>query len=268
MAEDVTSRASRGERARRSSYRFRFGVVYLLLAAVFGAGVGSFIVLASRGKAPEPEAWSAWQPKGSGLAKVRQIADRIPKAYRAENGTQLTVSLGGPLSVPTPEGNVVPVRAVLVRPDTSKGLAEEDDVRVYQGSGTVSFSLCGTKSKEQCELTPASAERDALLRRQALELSLYTLKYVDDVDSVVVFLPPTKESQGTVFLRRTDVADELDRPLTSLFTTKRPRVGHLNSLEEGQIVRLTGSRTYGAEVQPSPDGSPVLILTPPAVATP
>jgi hypothetical protein len=258
----------RRERARRSSYRFRFGLIYVLLAAVVGAGVGSFIVLAMR-PAPEKEPpWSSWQPKGSGLAKVRQIADRIPKAYRAENGSQLTVSFGGPLSVPTPEGNVVPVRDVLVRPDTSKGLAEEDDARVYPGSSTVSFNLCGTKSTQQCELTPASAERYTLLRRQALELSLYTLKYVDDVDSVVVFLPPTKESLATVFLRRTDVADELDRPLSTLFTTRRPRVGKLSSLDEGQIRRLTGSRTYGAQVQPEPDGSLVLILTPPTVATP
>jgi hypothetical protein len=272
MADDVTPAAlpllpDRRERARRSSYRFRFAVIYVLLAAVIGAGVGSLIVLASNGKAPEKPDWSSWQPKGSGLAKVRQIADRIPKAYRAENGSQLTVSFGGPLSVPTPEGNVLPVRSVLVRPDTSKGLAEEDDIRVYPGSSLVSFSLCGARSQQKCELTPTSAERETLLRRQALELSLYTLKYVDDVESVVVLLPPTAKSQDAVFLRRSDVEDELDRPLSTLFTAKRPRVGGLSSLEEGQIVRLTGSRTFGAQVQPSPDGSPVLILTPPGEAS-
>ena len=49
-----------------------------------------------------------------------------------QNGAQLTVSLAGPLSVPTPQGEV-PVRAVFVRPDTSKGLAEEDDIAVYPG---------------------------------------------------------------------------------------------------------------------------------------
>ena len=65
------------------------------------------------------------------------------------------------------------------------------------------------------EGTPTS-ERFLLLRRQALELSLYTFKYVDDVDSVLVFMPPTPkgDSNGTVFLRRDDVADELRRPLT------------------------------------------------------
>jgi len=272
MADDVTPEApapepvlvpNRKERARRSSYRLRFALIYIFLAVVVGVGVGSFIVLASEGDRPADPAWSAWQPKGSTMAKVRQIADRIPKAYRTANGAQLTVSLAGPLSVPTAQGEV-PVRAVFVRPDTSKGLAEEDDIAVYPANSVVSFGLCGTRSKEQCEVgSTVSAARETLLRRQALELSLYTLKYVDSIDSVVVFMPPEAKSQSTVFLRRSDVTDELDRPLNSLLTTAKPKVGGLNSLEEGQILRLTRTRTYTAEVQASPDGSPVLILTPP-----
>ena len=226
MADDVTPAMpppepepsscspDRQERARQSSYRLRFGLIYVFLAAVVGAGVGSFIVLASEGEQQAAPAWSAWQPKGSTMAKVRQIADRIPKAYRTENGAQLTVSLAGPLSVPTPQGEV-PVRAVFVRPDTSKGLAEEDDIAVYPGNAVVSFGLCGTRSKEQCEVgSKVSSEQQTLLRRQALELSLYTLKYVDGIDSVVVFMPPEAKSQSTVFLRRSDVTDELDRRST------------------------------------------------------
>ena len=271
MADDVTPAMppepepapDRQERARQSSYRLRFGLIYVFLAAVVGAGVGSFIVLASEGEQQAAPAWSAWQPKGSTMARVRQIADRIPKAYRTEKGAQLTVSLAGPLSVPTPQGEV-PVRAVFVRPDTSKGLAEEDDIAVYPGNAVVSFGLCGTRSKEQCEVgSKVSSEQQTLLRRQALELSLYTLKYVDGIDSVVVFMPPEAKSQSTVFLRRSDVTDELDRPLNSLLPKTKQTVGGLSSLEEGQILRLTRTRTYSAEVQPSPDGSPVLILTPP-----
>ena len=158
----------------------------------------------------------------------------------------------------------MPVRAVFVRPDTSKGLAEEDDIAVYPANAVVSFGLCGTRSKSQCEVgKKVSSEQQTLLRRQALELSLYTLKYVDSIDSVVVFMPPEAKSQGTVFLRRSDVTDELDRPLSSLLPTAKPKVGGLSSLEEGQILRLTRTRTYTAEMQASPDGSPVLILTPP-----
>jgi hypothetical protein len=256
----------RRERARRSSYRLRFGVIYFFLAAVLGAGIGSFIVLAGQEDPPEDPAWSAWQPTGSRLAKVRQIADHIPKAYKNDDGSQLTVSLASSLAVPTESGDV-PVRAIVVRPDVSKGLAEEDDIATYNGSDVVSYGLCGADSKQQCEIAKgtSSPERFTLLRRQALELSLYTLKYVDDVDSVIVFMPPSQKGQsnGSIFLRRSDVEDELDRPITSLLPTKRPRVGALTSLEEGQIIRLTESRTYAAQVQALPDGNPVLVLTPP-----
>lgn len=274
MADDVTSAAApepplvpdREERARRTSYRFRFGVVYIFLAAVLGAGIASFIVLASQGEPAEEPAWSAWQPTGSRQAKVRQIADHIPKAYKQEDGSQLTVSLASALAVPTEQGDV-PVRAILVRPDVSRGLAEEDDIATYDRNEVVSYGICGADSKQQCEIATSvsSPERFTLLRRQALELSLYTLKYVDDVDSVIVFMPPSQkgDSNGSVFLRRSDVEDELERPISSLLPTKRPRVGALTSLEEGQIIRLTETRTYAAQVQALPDGNPVLVLTPP-----
>lgn len=274
MADDVTPAPApepplvpdRSERARRSSYRLRFGVIYFLLAAVLGAGIGSFIVLASQDDPAEDPAWSAWHPTGSRQAKVRQIADRIPKAYKNVDGSQLTVSLASSLAVPTESGDV-PVRAIVVRPDVSKGLAEEDDIATYNGSDVVSYGICGADSKEQCEIATgvSSPDRFTLLRRQALELSLYTLKYVDDVDSVIVFMPPSQKGQsnGSIFLRRSDVEAELNRPISSLLPTKRPRVGALTSLEEGQIIRLTQSRTYAAQVQALPDGNPVLVLTPP-----
>ena len=276
MAEDVSPGTApepdrplvpgRRERARRSSYRFRFGAIYILLGAVVCVSVGAFIMLAGR---PEPKpkpAWSSWAPTGSKLAKVRQIANRIPSAYRGEDGQQLTVSLSNTLTVPTEEGEV-PVRAVFVRPDTSSGLVEEDDIATYDGRNVIAYGLCGADSKQQCEVAAGapSSEQFTFLRRQALELSLYTLKYVDDVDSVIVFMPPTPkgESNGTVFLRRSDVAAELQRPLASLLPAVSPRLGNLSALEEGQILRLVQPRTYAAQVQPSPDGSPILILTPP-----
>ena len=279
MAEDVTAappleqpaaepRPTRGDRARSSSYRLRFGIVYVLLAAVFGAGVGAFVVLAGRPEAAEPEPWSAWKPSGSPTAMLRQIADRIPKAYK-EDGAQLTVSTASNLSVPT-EGGDVPIRAVFVRPDTSKGLAEEDEIDAFDGSSVATYALCGVGNSDQCAITRGtpSQARFTLLRRQALELSLYTLKYVDDIDSVLVFMPPTPkgESNGTVFLTRDDVADELRRPLSAILPSRTPTVDSLSEIEQGHVLRLTEPRTYAFQFQAAPDGSPVLVLTPPSEA--
>jgi hypothetical protein len=285
VADDVTTRPERGpepplvpgrrgdlrrERARRTSYRFRFGILYVILAALVVAGIGSFVVLASRPAPPEADAWSNWEPTGSKLARVRQIADRIPKAYTQPNGEQLTVSQASPLAVPTDDGDV-PVTSIFVRPDTSRGLAEENDIASYSGSDVVSFGLCGLGSGTQCAITEGSpsSDRFMLLRRQALELSLYTFKYVEDVDSVIVFMPPTPkgDSNGTVFLRRDDVADELRRPLSQLLPSRSLKLGELSETELGHVQRLTLPRTYAFQFQAAPDGRPILILTPPAAGS-
>jgi hypothetical protein len=200
---------------------------------------------------------------------LRQIADRIPKAYK-EDGAQLTVSTASSLSVPTESGDV-PIRAVFVRPDTSKGLAEEDDIDVFEGRGVASFALCGVGNSDQCAITRGTPSQDrfTLLRRQALELSLYTLKYIEDVQSVLVFMPPNSkgESNGTVFLTRDDVGAELRRPLFELLPSRTPTVGSLSAIEEGHVLRLTQPRTYAFQFQAAPDGSPVLVLTPPTTAS-
>jgi hypothetical protein len=260
-------RLDRSERARQSTYRFRFGMLYVLLAAVVGAGIGSAVILALRPAPAEPAAWSSWEPEGSKLARVRQIADHIPRAYKQPNGQQLTVSEANQLSVPTESGSL-PIASIFVRPDTSRGLAEESDIKRYDGADSVSFGLCGQGFGKECAITADTPtdERLTLLRRQALELSLYTFKYVEGVESVVVFMPPTPkgESRGTVFLRRAEVADELHRPIAELLPTTAPRAGELSEIELGNILRLTQPRTYAFEFQPSPDGRPILVLSPPA----
>ena len=259
--------ADRSERARLTSYRFRFGLVYVILAALVGAAVGSFVVLLSRPDlAPEPS-WSSWQPEGSRIARVRQIADRIPKSYRLPSGEQLTVARGSDLTVRT-ETEEVPIDTIYVRPDTTRGQAEERDIATYDGGRTISYALCGLGTSTQCAITETapSDERYTILRRQALELSLYTFKYADDVDSVIVFMPPTTkgEPNGTVFLRRDDVAAELDKPVRQVLPSQLPVAGSLGDAELGNIIRLTEPRIYAYQFDAGPDGKPLLVLTPAA----
>ncbi len=105
-----------------------------------------------------------------------------------------------------------------------------------------------------------------MLRRQALELSLYTFKYVDDVDSVLVFMPLTTkgESNGSIFLRRDELEIELQRPIQQLLPSQVPTVGNLGDAELGDIIRLTEPRIYGYQFNAGPDGKPLLVLAPPA----
>lgn len=263
----VHPREQRSERARRSSYRLRFLVVYAFLAAVLGAGVSAFAVLATREPPADAAAWSEWEPTGSPTAMVRQIADRIPQAYR-QSGEQLVVATASNLAVPA-EGGEIPVEAVFVQPDTSLGLADEGDFDSYDGTKVASYALCAVGGGDDCSITKGkpTTDRYTFLRRQAVELTLYTLKYVEDVESVMVFMPPSAEGQITaIFITRDDVEDELGLPLAELLTTQTPAVGRLDEAEEGHVLRITEPRTYAFQVQAATNGSPVLVLTPPAPA--
>jgi hypothetical protein len=269
--EPVVDTRSRRERrrdhARGSGYRLRFALLYLVLAAILGAGVGAFVVLTTRPD-PDPDPpWSEWRPTGSPEAMLKQIADRIPQAY-TQNGKQLTISTVSPLSV-TGEQGQVPISTVFVLPDTSRGLAEEDDIRRFNGEKVASFALCGVGGTACALPGKASVGRRTLINRQALELSLYTLKYVDEIESVLVALPgPDGQSSGAVFLTRDDVATELRRPVTELLPTRAPTVGGgLNEVEESHVLRLVEPRTYAFEIQPAPDGSILLALSPPSEQT-
>lgn len=269
MAEDVTRlpgrRERRSEQARRSSYRFRFGVIYVLLAAVVGAGVGTFVVLATRPGPPESAAWSSWQPEGSNEASAKQIADHVSKRYRLPSGNQLAVALVGP-----PEVQDVAVRAIAVRPDTSRGQAEESDIDIVDTRRSIMYILCGLG--EQCSIPEgeASPERHQLLRREALELSLYTFKYLDGVESVVTFLPPAPKADAgsgtTLFLEKSEVGDELRRPLNqTLLRAEPPELGEIDTIELGHIDRLTRPRVFQYEFQQTQEGSAILVLTPVAL---
>ena len=65
-------------------------------------------------------------------------------------------------------------------------------------TGTCSAASPAARRTESCSIAEgkASEARHALLRREALELSLYTFKSDSDVNSVTVFLPPRPDGQS------------------------------------------------------------------------
>lgn len=259
--------APRQERARLTGYKRRFSLIYVALALVAGIGAGALVVLLTRPEAGPDPVWSIWKPNGSDTARVRQIADHVSTRYRFPGGDQLVVALSGPPTVTaTAEtGNPIPVRAIAVLPDTSTGKAEEDDIKVVDASKSIQFVLCGLG--ESCAISQgeASEARHSLLRRQALELSLYTFKYVDGVDSVTVFLPPPPggQSAGTaVFLRRGDVKGELSHPLRQTIEPGAPAIGQIPARELQTLNRITRPRLYRYEYTRAQDLSAVLVLDP------
>jgi hypothetical protein len=261
---------SRGERARRSGYRTRFAAIYLALAAVAGVGIGAFLVLEARPDAGPAQQWSAWAPDGSETAKVRQIADHVSKHYRV-GSNQLAVALAGPPRVTSAEGEAiqVPISAVAVLPNTATGQQEEGDVDIVDTSKTLQVSLCGLGEACSIPFGEPSEARHALLRREALELALYTFHYVKGIDSIVVLLPPALPAeQGgdltstAVYLDRGNVSRELGRPLTRTLGATIPAVGEMPDAELATVNRVTLPRTYTYAFRQAQDGSAVMLLSP------
>jgi hypothetical protein len=257
---------SRADRARRLAYRNRFSVFYVVLAVVAGAGVGALLVLVGRGSPAPAPAWSAWEPTGSVERRLAQIGDHVGDEYRLPSGKALVAVTyaGGPV-VTGPDGSSFQVRAIAVQPDTTGGQAEADDINTVNATGTVMYTLCGLGTSCSIAEGKPTIARGQLLRREALELALYSFHYLNGADSALVLLPPRADGKAAtaVFLEKGDVRSELGQPLDQTLTAPlTPGVGEIQADEQRVIERTTRSRIYEYSYLQAQDGSPVMVLTP------
>lgn len=240
---------------RERSYRGRFLVAYGILGVL--AGVALVVLVGSMGLSrPEPAAaWSTFTPvETTEETMIESIAAHVAGRYRLPDGAQLVA-----VRASAPAFGGVPLAAIAVQPETG---AVDQTVRVIEAAGSVSYVLCGLG--EQCAIaagTP-SVERDRLLRREALELALYTFRYVPGIDTVLVFLPPKKGSppDATMLFEKALYADQLDVPLDRTLPPSVPAVDAMPTAEQELVDRLTEPRRYAYEMQELQDGSPVLVL--------
>jgi hypothetical protein len=265
-ASVVPLQESRADRARRIAYRNRFAAFYVVLAIIAGAGVGALLVLVERGSPAPAPAWSAWEPTGSVERRSAQIGDHVGDQYRLPSGKPLVaVTYSGAPVVTGPDGSTFEVRAIAVRPDTTAGRAEADDVNTVTARNTVMYTLCGLGTACSIPEGKPTVERGQLLRREALELSLYSFRYLDGIDSTLVLLPPRADGKTAtaIFLERGDVRSQLGQPIDQTLTAPlTPGVGEIQPDEQRVIDRTTRSRLYEYSYLQAQDGSPVLVLTP------
>lgn len=257
---------SRADRARRAAYRNRFAVFYVALAVIAGAGVGALLVLVGRGSPAPAAAWASWEPTGSVERRLAQIGDHVGDQYRLPSGKPLVaVTYSGAPQVTGPDGSSFQVRAIAVRPDATGGKAEPDAIDTVDASHTVMYTLCGLGTSCSIAEGKPSIARGQLLRREALELALYSFHYLNGVDSTLVLLPPRADGKAAtaVFLERGDLRQELRRPLEdSLTAPLTPGVGEIQADEQRLIEHATRSRLYEYSYLQAQDGSPVMVLDP------
>ncbi len=252
---------SRADRARRLVYRGRFGALYLLLAIAAGAAVGTLAVLLERGTPAPAQAWSAWEPQGSAERRAAQIADRVSTPYRLPSGNPLVgVTYAGPPTIAGPDGSSLQIRALAVQNPTSTGA---EDIDAIPSAANVMYVLCGLGPACSIPEGQPSDARGQLLRREALELALYSLRYIDGIQSVLVMLPPRADGQNAtaVFLERSNLRAALEQPLEETLTAPLvPDVGGITAEEGRTIDRLTQSRVYAYRPLQQQDGAFVLFL--------
>lgn len=276
MAEDVAATAAapgRAERARASAYYFRFSVAYALLALVAVAGIAALVVVLTRPGTARETRWSTFEPTGSPIAKARQIATQVSSEYKLPTGRKLLTVVPSPLQttrfLQSDSGQVsveVPISTVAVEADASTGAHEEGDFTAFDAGSTVAYQMCGFGSTLQnCGIvSEVTANRGQLLRREALELSLYTLKYVPGTNAVLTYLPSPADTQTpetALLVVRKDVARSLDQPLTRTLTLEKQVLG--GTPDEGAHVdKVTLPRLYTYDYQTLPgDGTAILVLT-------
>jgi hypothetical protein len=265
-------RSTRDAVASPHSHKFLAVTATLLGVAIGAVGVAIAIALTSSNPGPQA-AWASWSPPDSGVAGERDIANEVAPFYRASPATQLVV-----VTVQNVSSNSTGGTQIAFRDPTTGSLS------ALSGNSAV-YNLCGLGPNCAIATGSASAARLLLLRREALELALYTFRYIGGVDNVVAILPPGKTmstasltpkppSPGktetttslnvAVVFQRQGLQHFVARPLRmTLPETLPPTVSEMPGAPEAELVSvITGQSLFRQQVVQAQDGSNVIVLDP------
>jgi hypothetical protein len=264
-----------------SPFRSRFGFITGLLAGCALAAAALFVVLLGQDEprraatpAADPDLaanWSTWRPQSTApISGAQEIAKKIGGTYKDAKAKRLVKVKGGRIAIGT-----LPIPVAI--PSSS-----DDRYTILPGLG-VQYTLAGYGKEGRLVGTEPSEERHRLLRREALELSLYSFRYLSEATMVVALLPPAPRveqvhpkrkgrkaakpeafQRQALFYRRGELRDELKEPLAKTLATKAPRLDELSREEAKRIDRLTLKHLYTYVHHQEQDGSVYLLLDRPS----
>jgi len=243
-------------------YTGRFALVYTGLGVVLAAALTGLIVLVIRpGFHPGPT-WSAYKPSGGSPTKVTsEIAQHVGSTYKlGKAGGQLVTVIPSKPEVTSGTQNIsIKVVAVRVAPQSNTGIAEYGTDKMEQ------YTLCGLGAHCSIATGTPSQTRGRLVRREALELALYTFKFNPSIDSVATFLPPPPGQTTTdiLYLRKTDVKAELSQPLSKTLPLSPPPLPSSPDVSESKAIdNITEPHLYTYQLVALQTGGAALILDP------
>jgi hypothetical protein len=213
----------------------RFQFVYGVLIGVGIAALAAAVLAFSGSDSHQQLAlsnWSAWHPTAGSGDPVQQIVDHVAPEYRLASGHQAVAVTGGPSEI---QG--IPL-VVALRSDP----AHNGDVSILDHDNVVLYRMCGLGKDCAIAEGKPSVERGLLLRREALELALYTFNYVKDIDAVTVLFPPAKDpkthklSHIALLFRPPDVQPSLQNPLVDTLPGPTPSMRNLMKSKNLPVV--------------------------------
>jgi hypothetical protein len=237
-------------------------IFYVLLGAVLAAAVTGVVLIALQPGPPKPAPWSSWRPaSGSAQTVAKEVADHVGRTYRLNSaGDQLVAIVPGKPEV-THNTNISSVSTIAIRASASSN----NFSRIISTKGAIQEQFCGLGSSCSIAHGSASSARERLLRREALEIALYTFKYSPTVDAVIVYMPPPPgQSPATLlYLERSNLASELDQPLNKTLPLATPPLpSQPDHKESATIDKLTLPVQYGFQYETLSNGTAAMILTP------
>lgn len=266
-----------------SKFRAAMG---LLVGLAVGALAVAAVLLIGGKKGSSSVQWSSWQPSDSGLTGAREIADHVAPLYRISGTDQLAVvtvvnlanSAAAQAALAGGSQNQTSGLQIAVQPNSSSG-----QLSLLSGN-TIAYNLCGLGTTN-CAIgvgTP-SANRLLLLRREALELALYTFKYISDTANVVAILPPghttslsctlcakpnqhatVKPVNIALLFLHDELSPWLSAPLGATLPEEfPPTVDQVRAAPEaGLVEQITARGMFTENIEQAQDGTNLLVLKP------
>lgn len=262
MAEDVSSRRDAPLVSHRGRppealrpYEVRFNIAYVFLAAVVAASIVAGAILIKESNDPPKEAWSTWQPVDGGISGAKEIATHVAGRYRLASGNQAAAVFVEPLNIQN-----IPISYAVVR--NGNDIDDQDPIPYEK---VMPYTICGLGEKCAIPEGKPSRQRMRLIRREAIELALYTFRYQKGIDAVTAYLPPSagQTPEAVLLLRRNDLKPLLDRPLVASLPPRNPLNPTTIVSENNFIDSVTADRIFRFRYQQIPNGSAIVVLAPP-----
>ncbi|HEY3922128.1 MAG TPA: hypothetical protein VGL76_08445 [Gaiellaceae bacterium] len=241
----------------------RFVLIYTTLGLIMAGAITGLILLVILPGYHHSAVWSSWKPDTSNVSKaITEITAHVAPTYRlGEDKGQLVALIATKPQVTSGTQNIA-INAVAVR----KAPQSNTGIQVYLDTSNMEqVTLCGLGAHCSIATGTPTQERGRLVRREALEVALYAFKFVPGLNSIATFLPPAPGQTTTniLYLRKTDLQDQLSRPLsTTLPLSTPPLPSAADSTEKTTIDKLTLPHLFTYELTALQAGGAALVLDP------